>query len=109
MHRIALLLVAASLLGACKSTPAGACRRYVKAQNECSRELGDSTLPPLYADTICLAFSLPGFTGGGELKDEYNCLADAYLAADCSSEEAFYESFNSGTCGEDVEDSDTAL
>lgn len=63
--------------------------------NACSRELGSgSTLPALAADSYCLAYTLPGVPKDPDVAAAFDCIADAYEAADCSSEEAFAESFD---------------
>jgi hypothetical protein len=101
--RHAYLLLALSLAAACGGTSGGECSRYIKAQNACSNELGnDSVLSPLSADLVCATFNLPGLASK-DLRDEFACLADAYESADCSSEEAFSESIDTSTCGEDVD------
>lgn len=100
------LLIAVLLLGACKTT-GSECRRYVKEQNACSRELGDEVfLAPLAADLTCAALNLPGIASD-DLRENFTCLADAYADADCSSQEAFAESL-SAVCDGDLSD-DTDL
>jgi hypothetical protein len=85
--------------GGCKETTAGACRNYITSYNECAREQGDSVIigGVLVADVYCAAYALPGVPKDPELADGFNCLADAYDAADCSSDEAFAETFDA-TC-----------
>jgi hypothetical protein len=100
--RTSLLIVLAALSMAACNTSGGACKRYVVAYNDCSEELGNgASIGTLSADLVCATFNLPGL-GTKELADEFACLADAYEAADCSSEEAFADTINEDSCG--VED-----
>jgi len=89
------------LTTACKGTTSGACRAYITSYNACARELGDSVIlgAGLSADAYCAAYSLPGVPKDPDLAEAFNCLADAYDAADCSSDEAFNETFDA-TCDE---------
>jgi hypothetical protein len=96
-YAIPLLLLAAG----CKETTAGACRNYITSYNACAQEQGESALigGVLVADVYCAAYSLPGVPKDPELAEGFNCLADAYDNADCSSDEAFSETFDA-TCDE---------
>jgi hypothetical protein len=97
---VPLLLV--SFLAACKTT-GSECRRYVREQNACARELGQAaTFTALTADVTCAALNLPGIANE-DLRDSFSCLADAWASADCSTEEAYLASFDT-TC--DVDDTD---
>lgn len=90
----------------CQDTNSGSCRNYVQAFNQCAREMGGGAGPltPLTADAYCLAFGLPGVPRDPDLIESFNCQADSYREADCSSEERFDETFRD-VC-DDVPDAD---
>jgi hypothetical protein len=97
--RFAITLIL--LTAGCKESTAGACRAYITSYNACAQEIGESSIVigGLTADVYCAAYSLPGVPKDPELAESFNCLADAYDDADCSSDEAFSESFDA-TCDE---------
>lgn len=89
------------LTAGCKETTAGACRRYIASYNACAQDLGDGTILTLglTADVYCAAYTLPGIPKDPDATAAFNCLADAYDDADCSSDEAYAASFDA-TCDE---------
>lgn len=100
MRTLILCLLAATTLGACGAGSAAACRDYVRAANACSNQLGSgSSIPSLTADAYCLAYTLPGVPNDPDIAKAFQCQADAYDAADCSSSEAFADTFED-TCGD---------
>jgi len=107
MRTLVLSLLATTTLAACGAGSAAACRDYVRAANACSTELGSgSSIPSLSADAYCLAYTLPGVPKDPDVAKAFSCLADAYDAADCSSSEAFSDTFED-TCDDVPDEGDT--
>lgn len=85
-----LLILAPLFLAACGADVETACLNYIDAGNACIEEYADangvdvSTL--LLPDSTCDSYE--GVTDQ-ESADLLNCYADAYNAADCSTEEGF--------------------
>lgn len=90
-----LLVTLPVVLSACA---AGACDRAARAYDACAAELeasgdtGSAFVGENPYEDECAAYALPGLDIVGDavgVDDQYNCFADAFDAADCSTLDGF--------------------